>query len=100
MFDAGAIESLGFRGISRWTLWPATMLMVASGLTSFALQWRTIGALVAWLWARKNKERAERYRIPAASGLIAGEALMAVAIILFAFAPDLMNDLRASLFRK
>ena len=57
-----------------------------------------IGALIAWVWTRKNKEHGDRYRIPAASGLIAGEALMAVAIILFAFAPDLINDLRASLF--
>ncbi len=59
-----------------------------------------VGALAAWLWTRKDGERGSRYCIPAASGLIAGEALMAVAIILFAFAPDLVRDLRASLFGK
>lgn len=26
----------------KWSLWPGTAIMVASGLTSFALQWRTI----------------------------------------------------------
>ena len=51
-----------------------------------------LGGLAGWLWARRDRPRAGRYTIPAASGLIAGEALMAVAIILFAFAPDLLRD--------
>ncbi len=61
MFAQGAIESLDFRGISRWTLWPATMLMVASGLTSFALQWRTIGRALGGLVAlvRGKSKRAD-----------------------------------------
>jgi len=56
-----------------------------------------IGGLAAWLWQRRNHQRATRYTVPAASGLIAGEALMAVAIILFAFAPDLLRDVWSSL---
>ena len=59
-----------------------------------------LGALAAWIWTKKSREAGERYRIPAASGLIAGEALMAVAIILFAFAPDLIGDLRETLLGK
>ena len=31
-----------YSGIVRWTLWPATAMMVASGLLSFALRWRTV----------------------------------------------------------
>jgi len=36
------IAEPGYRGIVSWTLWPATALMVTSGLLSFALKWRTI----------------------------------------------------------
>jgi uncharacterized oligopeptide transporter (OPT) family protein len=32
----------GFRGIVSWTLWPATAMMVTSGLLSFAFRWRTV----------------------------------------------------------
>ncbi len=48
--------------------------------------WNTLsmfaGALIAWLLARSSRETAERYTIPVASGLIAGESLMGVAISL------------------
>jgi OPT family oligopeptide transporter len=36
------IAEPGYRGIVSWTLWPATSLMVTSGLLSFVLKWRTI----------------------------------------------------------
>lgn len=36
------ITEPGYRGIVSWTLWPATSLMVTSGLLSFAFKWRTI----------------------------------------------------------
>ena len=32
----------GKLGINSWTLWPATAMMVTSGLLSFALRWRTV----------------------------------------------------------
>jgi uncharacterized oligopeptide transporter (OPT) family protein len=38
----GIAEKPGYGGIVRWTLWPATAMMVASGLLSFALRWRTV----------------------------------------------------------
>ena len=36
------IVGTGYREIVSWTLWPATAMMVASGLLSFGLKWRTI----------------------------------------------------------
>src|SRR5262249_28279299 len=36
------IVTPGYRGIVSWTLWPATAMMVTSGLLSFALKWRTV----------------------------------------------------------
>jgi uncharacterized oligopeptide transporter (OPT) family protein len=41
-----------------------------------------LGALLAWAWRRWWRASAERYVTPVASGLIAGESLMGVAIAL------------------
>jgi len=48
--------------------------------------WNTLsmfaGAVAAWVFVRRSRELADRYTIPVASGLIAGESLMGVAIAL------------------
>ena len=36
------IAQPGYRGIVSWVLWPSTAMMVASGLLSFGLKWRTV----------------------------------------------------------
>jgi len=41
LIDKG-IAQPGYRGIVAWTVWPATAMMVASGLLSFGMRWRTI----------------------------------------------------------
>ena len=41
-----------------------------------------LGALIAYLWARRNKDHAERYVVPVSSGIIAGESLLGVAVAL------------------
>jgi uncharacterized oligopeptide transporter (OPT) family protein len=41
-----------------------------------------LGAVAAWLWARRNHAHAERYVVPVASGVIAGESIVSVAIAL------------------
>jgi uncharacterized oligopeptide transporter (OPT) family protein len=41
-----------------------------------------VGALIAWLVARTSQKTADTYTVPVSSGLIAGELLMGVAIIL------------------
>jgi uncharacterized oligopeptide transporter (OPT) family protein len=43
-----------------------------------------VGALTAWILAKKARELAESYTIPVASGLIAGESLMGVIIAFLA----------------
>ncbi len=43
LIDRGIIASTGgYREIVQWTLWPATAMMVTSGLLSFAMSWRTV----------------------------------------------------------
>ena len=39
---AQGIAQPGYRGIVSWVLWPSSAMMVASGLLSFGLKWRTV----------------------------------------------------------
>jgi uncharacterized oligopeptide transporter (OPT) family protein len=39
---SAGIAQPGYRGIVSWTLWPATAMMVTSGLLAFAFRWRTV----------------------------------------------------------
>ena len=49
--------AVGLVRVTRWSLWLGTALMVSSGLTSFALGWRTIArALEQFLRRRTNGE--------------------------------------------
>jgi uncharacterized oligopeptide transporter (OPT) family protein len=43
-----------------------------------------MGALMAWVFAKKANEAASLYTIPVASGVIAGESLMGVLVSLLA----------------
>jgi uncharacterized oligopeptide transporter (OPT) family protein len=67
-----------------WRAWlPSTTGLGIAGVipacNSFAM---FAGALIAWLFARALPTAAETYTVPVSSGLIAGESLMGVAIIL------------------
>jgi OPT family oligopeptide transporter len=42
LIDRGIVKGEGYRAIVAWTLWPATAMMVTSGLLSFAMRWRTV----------------------------------------------------------
>jgi uncharacterized oligopeptide transporter (OPT) family protein len=41
-----------------------------------------LGALLAWVWSRRNSAQADHYVVPVASGIIAGESIVSVAIAL------------------
>jgi uncharacterized oligopeptide transporter (OPT) family protein len=41
-----------------------------------------LGALLAWMWARQRRQHAERFTVPVASGVIAGESIVGVIIAL------------------
>ena len=43
-----------------------------------------IGAVIAWLWTVSHKGSADKFRIPIASGLVAGESLMAAMVAISA----------------
>ncbi|HEY1086606.1 MAG TPA: OPT/YSL family transporter, partial [Archangium sp.] len=42
LLDAGAITGTGYKAIVQWTLWPGAAILVGSGLTSFALDWKSV----------------------------------------------------------
>jgi uncharacterized oligopeptide transporter (OPT) family protein len=52
--------------------------LVIDGSDSIAM---FVGALAAWLLGKYKKELSDRYRVSSASGIVAGEGLMGIAII-------------------
>jgi uncharacterized oligopeptide transporter (OPT) family protein len=50
-----------------------------------------LGAIAAWMWTRRDAVKAEKYVVPLASGLIAGESLVGVAITFLGIAFDRMG---------
>jgi uncharacterized oligopeptide transporter (OPT) family protein len=65
--------------LKRWTPSP-TGLSLGLLLPFSSLASMFIGALAGWAWQRANPRSAEAYLIPLASGLIAGEAMVAVIV--------------------
>ncbi|HEY1447521.1 MAG TPA: OPT family oligopeptide transporter [Caulobacteraceae bacterium] len=65
--------------LKRWTPSP-TGLSLGLLLPFSSLASMFIGALAGWVWQRANPRSAESYLIPLASGLIAGEAMVAVIV--------------------
>jgi len=75
------LEELGPRRWRRW-LPSTTGLGIAGVIPAFNSFAMFAGALIAWAFAKARPQAAETYTVPVSSGLIAGESLMGVAIIL------------------
>lgn len=54
----------------------------------------TAGALLAWLWTRRSPTQAGAFKVPLASGLVAGESLFAAVIAILCAAAGLFSALR------
>jgi uncharacterized oligopeptide transporter (OPT) family protein len=52
-----------------------------------------LGAILAAAWTRRNKEQAEEFTFPVASGIIAGGALMGVILVFWENGPEMMRQL-------
>jgi len=64
LIDRQVITGVGYgkTGINSWTLWPATAMMVSSGLLSFALRWRTVLRAfqgMSAIFGRKSSDHAD-----------------------------------------
>lgn len=58
LVEQGIVKEVSYKAIVGWTLWPGAALLVASGLTSFALDWRSVARSFSGLTAmfRRNKQ--------------------------------------------
>ncbi len=65
IYEKGVIKQLGYQAIVSWSLWGGTAIMLASGLLSFAFQWRTTGR--AFSGIAKMLYRSTFKRIPSLS---------------------------------
>jgi uncharacterized oligopeptide transporter (OPT) family protein len=51
----------------------------------------TIGAIIAFVWSKADKRSSNLYNVPLASGLVAGESLIAALIAMLATASGLLG---------
>lgn len=51
LLESGAITETGYKGIVAWTLWPGAAVLVGSGLTSFALDYKSVARSFSGLTA-------------------------------------------------
>ncbi len=59
LWAQGLIPAVSYKAIVAWTLWPGAALLVTSGLTSFALDWRSVSrsfVSITNLFRRKQAE--------------------------------------------
>ncbi|ACB77882.1 OPT family oligopeptide transporter [Opitutus terrae] len=68
LLSRGIIDSVSYKAIVAWTLWPGAAILVASGLTSFALDYKSIARSFTGLTQIFRRRQA-----PAASGISAVE---------------------------
>jgi len=54
----------------------------------------TLGAVIAWLWTRSSRKQAESFKIPLASGLVAGESLFAAILAIICAAAGLLAAMK------
>jgi uncharacterized oligopeptide transporter (OPT) family protein len=62
------------------------MIVDFSNSLGFAL-----GALIAWIWQRRSASSESVYRVPLASGLVAGESLFAAIVAILCAAAGMMG---------
>ncbi len=49
LVEEGTVATVSYKAIVGWTVWPGAALLVAAGLTSFALDWRSVARSLSGL---------------------------------------------------
>ncbi|HEY5313563.1 MAG TPA: OPT family oligopeptide transporter [Pirellulales bacterium] len=88
------VEEFSPPGTRKW-LPSVTGLGIAGVIPAFNSISMFLGALVAWILSKVSPAMAEKYVVPVSSGLIAGESLMAVSILLWQEAPGLYAEMQS-----
>lgn len=91
----GIAITLAEEYLPRYRKWipSATGLSIAGVIPAFNAISMFLGAFAAWILFKKKPETNARYTIAVASGLIAGESLMAVAIMLYLKGPEMFGEI-------
>lgn len=55
-----------------------------------------LGAVIAWLWDKKNAKQCEEYLFPVASGIVAGGALMGVILVFWESGAEIIKQFFAN----
>lgn len=89
LVERGLVTSVSYKGIVAWTVWPGAALLVASGLTSFVLDWRSIARSLSGMTSIFRRGGGERAPIEAvecpAWWFPAGFALLSPLIVFLMF---------------
>lgn len=59
LLERGLIAGASYKAIVGWTLWPGAAVLVAAGLTSFALDWRSVARSFSGLGAMFSRQKAK-----------------------------------------
>jgi OPT family oligopeptide transporter len=102
---AGGVIGIALTLAEEWTplryhkyIPSATGLGIAGILPAYNSVAMFLGALAAWLFARRSPRLAEDYTIPVSSGMIAGESLLAVGINLVDAGSGILETVKQQLF--
>ena len=96
----GILITLGEEFLPKYRKWipSATGLGIAGVIPAYNSISMFLGALAAWMLMKTKPEANEKYTVATASGLIAGESLMGVAIILWLKGPEMVREIIQHLF--
>jgi OPT family oligopeptide transporter len=64
LFGRGVITAVSYKAIVGWTVWPGAAILVASGLTSFALDWKSVARSFSGIGAIFTKKPADHVADP------------------------------------
>jgi putative OPT family oligopeptide transporter len=59
LVEQGIVATVNYKSIIAWTLWPGAAMLVTSGLTSFALDYKSIGRAFSGLLTPRGQQRAD-----------------------------------------
>ena len=73
LVEQGLVKTVSYKAIVGWTVWPGAAILVASGLTSFALDWRSVArAFTGMAKASASGAAATSIRSSASSARVGG----------------------------
>jgi len=95
----GTLVGLKLTLLPRWFPWCAKWLPSAAGLgLAWTFPWYYgflffVGGIIGWFMERRHAATAELYNFPVAAGVIAGGALMGVALVFWQNGPAVLRQL-------